>query len=57
VPELKAKQFRFEEEKFDASGLTPMQSKSVQTDAGAGMPGAPGGAGNENASLSGNQAG
>jgi flavin reductase (DIM6/NTAB) family NADH-FMN oxidoreductase RutF len=30
VPELKAKQFRFEKEKFDASGLTPMQSESVQ---------------------------
>lgn len=30
VPEIKAKQFRFEKEKFDAANLTPLPSESVQ---------------------------
>ncbi|GGA72283.1 hypothetical protein GCM10011507_24880 [Edaphobacter acidisoli] len=30
VPELKAKQFRFEAQKFNAAGLTPMASESVR---------------------------
>ena len=30
VPELKAKQFRFEKEKFCASGLTPLASEVIQ---------------------------
>ena len=30
VPELKAKQFRFEADKFGASGLTPLASEVVQ---------------------------
>lgn len=30
VPEIKAKQFRYERQKFEASGLTPMPSEVVQ---------------------------
>jgi len=30
VPVLKAKQFRFEKEKFDAAGLTPLESEQVK---------------------------
>jgi flavin reductase (DIM6/NTAB) family NADH-FMN oxidoreductase RutF len=30
VPEIKAKQFRYEHQKFEASGLTPMPSEVVQ---------------------------
>jgi len=30
VPEIKAKQFRFEKEKFEASGLTPITSEQVK---------------------------
>lgn len=32
VPELKAKQFRFEPRKFEVSGLTPMKSEVVKPD-------------------------
>src|SRR6202451_4772150 len=31
VPQIKAKQFRFEKDKFGASGLTPIASEIVQT--------------------------
>ena len=30
VPELKAKQFRFQKEKFDAAGLSPIESEQVK---------------------------
>jgi len=30
VPEIKAKQFRYEHQKFEASGLTPLPSEVVQ---------------------------
>ena len=44
VPEIKARQFRFEPNKFDASGLSPMASEVVKPERAKGVPCAPGSA-------------